>query len=125
MAARHNGGRGAWLLAACLGACAATPAPAGAQAVPDDFQLVARYAPGYSTWRSWKTTITADGKALQEVGRGGRGGGQPFEKKAALSKDDLRALVARVKQAVVPTLRRAVEGKDLSTDHYYPKSFTE
>jgi hypothetical protein len=98
-------------LAAWLGVWLATPAPTFAQPVPDDFKIVARYGPGYSTWRSWTTTISSDGTVLQKVGPGGRGGGEPSEKKLSLSKDDLGALLARVKEADFFKLKEKYRGR--------------
>jgi hypothetical protein len=92
--------RRALLTTAWLGVSLLTLAAADAQPVPDDFKIVARYSPGFSNWRSWTTTIGADGKTLQKVGPGGRGGGgEPAEKKTELSKEDLGALLSRVKEA--------------------------
>jgi hypothetical protein len=78
-------------LVALASASAADP-----PAVPDDFKLVAKYAPGYSNWRSWETTVTADGKVAHHIGRGGRGGGEPMDKDAKLTKEDVAAIYAKV-----------------------------
>jgi hypothetical protein len=64
-------------------------------AVPDDFQIVARYGPGYSPLLAWKTTITADGKVVQDVPR--RGGKESDTKEVKLTKDDVAAIYAKVK----------------------------
>jgi hypothetical protein len=102
--------RSVLLTTACFGLCLSTPAPAAAQPVPDDFKIVARYGPGFSDWRSWTTTITSDGTALQRVGPGGRGGGELSEKKSSLSKDDLKALLSRVKEADFFKLKERYRG---------------
>ncbi len=97
MRTNHSFGRGVFV-AALLAAFVSTPAPVTAQPVPAEFKVVARYAPGFSDWRSWTTTITGDGAALQKIGRGGRGGGEPSEKKSSLTKDDLKALRTRIEE---------------------------
>ena len=66
-------------------------------AIPDDFKIVARCAPGYSDWLSWKTTITADGKVVQAIGV--RGGGEPRIVEAKLMKDDVTKLVGLTQKA--------------------------
>jgi hypothetical protein len=86
------------LLACCAVAGAADqPKPADAPAVPDDFKMVVRFAPGYSDWLSWRYTITADGKVAQEIGPGGRGNPpERKEKETKVSKDEVAALFAKV-----------------------------
>jgi WD40 repeat protein len=111
MTAQQSPWRIVLLVTAWLGACLLTPASAVAQPVPEDFKMVARYGPGFSDWRSWTTSITGDGKALQKVGTGGRGGGEPSEKTASLSKDDLAALVSRVKEADFFKLKGKYRGR--------------
>ncbi|MFO0951877.1 MAG: hypothetical protein U0835_12145 [Isosphaeraceae bacterium] len=37
------------------------------KSVPDDFKVSAQFYPGYSTWKAWKTTITATGEVTQGV----------------------------------------------------------
>jgi hypothetical protein len=71
----------------------------GSPVVPDDFKIVARYGPGYSNWLRWQYTIGADGKVVQDIGPGGRGGGERSQKQAKLSKDAVGALFARVMEA--------------------------
>jgi hypothetical protein len=67
--------------------------------VPEDFRIVARYGPGYSNWLQWEYMITADGKVTQDIGPGGRGGGERSTKETKLSKDDIGALYSKVKEA--------------------------
>jgi hypothetical protein len=81
-----------------VGFSAAAPA-ADPPEVPDDFRIVARYGPGYSNWLRWEYTITADGKVTQDIGPGGRGGGERSTKETKLSKDDIGALYSKVKEA--------------------------
>jgi hypothetical protein len=69
-----------------------------AATVPDDFKLVALFGPGYSDLLPWKTTITADGKVLQNV-YGGRRGGKESKNEAALTKDDVAKLAGLVEKA--------------------------
>jgi hypothetical protein len=111
MTTRRSSRRRLLLVAAWLWAYFLAPASAVAQPVPDDLKIVARYSPGFSEWRSWTTTITSDGQALQKIGRGGRGGGEPAEKKTTLSKDDLGAFLARVKEADFFKLRGKYQGR--------------
>jgi hypothetical protein len=89
--------------------CAAASA-AGAPDTPDDFKLVARYGPGLSPWLRWQYTITADGKVAQDIGPGGRGGGERSEKQTKLSKDAIAALFAKVKGADFFTLKEKYQG---------------
>ncbi len=37
------------------------------ESIPSDFKVIAQYGAGYSDWKSWKYTITADGKVAQEI----------------------------------------------------------
>jgi hypothetical protein len=80
-------------------------------AVPDDFKLMARFAPGYSNWLSWRYTITADGKVAQVIGPGGRGGGERTEKEDKITKEDVVAIVAKVKDADFFKLKEQYKGK--------------
>lgn len=82
----------------------------GSPGAPDDFKIVAQYDPGYSDWLRWQYTITADGKVAQDIGPGGRGGGERFEKQTKLSKDDIGALVAKVKGADFFKLKEQYKG---------------
>jgi Domain of unknown function (DUF6438) len=87
----------------------------GSPGAPDDFKIVARYGPGFSNWLRWQYTITADGKVAQDIGPGGRGGGERSEKQTTLSKDDIEALFAKVKGAEFFNLKEQYKGK--VTDH--------
>lgn len=55
---------GAWSFLAVSIACAllAAPGPKEQAPIPADLKIVAQYGAGYSAWRSWRTSITADGK---------------------------------------------------------------
>src|SRR2546423_1338634 len=86
-----------------------TPTAADAQAVPDDFKIVAQFGPGYSNLKPWKCTITGDGKVLQEVS-GGRGGGEPYEKKFTLTKEEINSLSAKIKEAEFFKLKEGYKG---------------
>jgi hypothetical protein len=77
------------------------PTSAYSQSTSDDFKLVARYGPGYSTWRGWTCTITNDGKALQNVVYGGRGGGEPYDKTFMLPKDAVVLVQPEMEEAPV------------------------
>src|SRR5262245_47943833 len=94
-----------------LAACLAAPAPRPADLIPDDFKIVARYGPGYSDWKGWTFTFTADGKVSQAIGRGGRGGGDPSEKQSTLKKEDVAELLAKVKEAEFFKLKERYAGK--------------
>jgi hypothetical protein len=78
---------------------------------PEDFKIVARYGPGYSNWLRWQYTITADGKVAQDIGPGGRGGGERSEKQTKLSKEELGALFAKVKETDFFKLKEQYKGK--------------
>lgn len=65
---------------------------------PDDFKLVATYSAGFSIWKQWETTITADGQAVQEI-KPGRKGGEEERKTSKLFPDDVEALRKAVKDA--------------------------
>jgi hypothetical protein len=84
--------------------------------VPGDFKLVARYRPGFSDSRPWEYTITADGKVVQEIGRGGNGTEKP-QKQNKLSQEDLGALVTTIKKADFFKLKEHYRGEvtDLPT----------
>jgi hypothetical protein len=47
----------------------------------------------------WKSTLANDGKGVQSVGLMGRGGGEKSEKSFVVSKDDLRAILSKIKDA--------------------------
>jgi hypothetical protein len=36
-------------------------------AIPANFKIFARYYPGMSSWKAWKTTIKSDGGVVQEI----------------------------------------------------------
>jgi hypothetical protein len=76
--------------------------------VPADFKLEAEYLPGFSSSRGWKSTITADGKVLQEIHPGARqteSRPQREEtKNFTLPNEDLKELVATVRESRFHTL---------------------
>jgi hypothetical protein len=82
-----------------VGSLSAVASATGSPRAPDDFKIVARYAPGYSNWLGWRYTITADGNVAQDIGPGGRGGGERSTKQTKLSRNDIDALFAKVKGA--------------------------
>jgi hypothetical protein len=55
--------------------------------VPADFKIVARFYPGFSPLQPWENIITGDGKV------------SGYSKTSKLSEDDLRALLAKIKEA--------------------------
>ena len=84
-----------------------------AKEVPDDFKLVAKYSAGFSVWKQWETTITADGKAIQKI-TPGRKGGENSKKEEKLSKDDLKTLADTIKDADFSALKDSY--RSLATD---------
>src|SRR5437868_6917206 len=77
-------------------ACAllAASGPEDKKPIPHDLKIVAEYGAGYSHLNSWRYTITSDGKVAQEV----------FDiddtkKSSQISRDDLRDLLAKIKEA--------------------------
>jgi hypothetical protein len=65
------------------------------KALPDDFKIVAQYAAGFSTWKSWKATIKGDGKVSQET----FGWPESTMKDLKLSTEDVKDLLAAIKEA--------------------------
>ena len=80
------------LIAVMLLHPAAPAAGADDEKVPEDFRVVAHYYAGYSVLMSWETTITADGKAVQEKPEDER---EP-KKTSRLSPREIRSLVNRI-----------------------------
>ncbi len=70
--------------------------------IPDDFKIVAEYGAGYSDWKSWTATITADGKVKQETVAYPKS----TEKEFKLSPEELKELVAAVKKAEFSDLKK-------------------
>jgi hypothetical protein len=72
--------------------------------MPDDFKIVARYKAGWDAAQPWEYIITADGNVAQKIGPVG-----PertlSEKRTELSKDDVKALFAKVVEMHFFTLR--------------------
>ncbi len=78
--------------------------PEDKQAIPADFKIVAQYGAGYSDWKSWRSTITGEGKVAQE------GFGLiDTKKESKLSGNDLRALLAKIKEADYFALKERYE----------------
>jgi hypothetical protein len=68
------------------------------ESIPSDFQIFARYGAGFSDWKSWEFTITADGKVAQEIYH-------PAEKKTTtLSRNDLLDLSTKFDEVEFDTL---------------------
>lgn len=74
------------------------------KAIPADFKLVAKYDAGYSQWKSWRSTITRDGRVRKEVL-----GDKRTTEEAKLSQDDLSALLAAVEAADFHALKETYE----------------
>jgi hypothetical protein len=81
--------------------------------IPSDFKLVARYYPGYSSWKPWRCTITADGKVTQEV----FGMKTDSKMESRLAAEDVRSLAARVNEAQFFNLKKRYEPKIKVTDN--------
>ena len=81
--------------------------PAQKTPVPTDFKLSARFSPGYSDWKPWKTVITADGTVSQEVEfpRSGSGRGGTTRSTLLLTTNDLQQLVSAVRASSFSTLK--------------------
>jgi hypothetical protein len=90
------------------------PLPAGKpEPIPNDFKILARYSPGFSDWLSWEDTITADGKVAQVVGPLGSSPAKQ-QKQMAMTKRDLSALVARVKEVQFFQLKHRYSNDDVT-----------
>jgi hypothetical protein len=74
-------------------ACSPAPrsVPEDKKAIPADFEIVAEYYPGFSRWKRWETTITADGKVAQVS--------QVSAKESRLTERDLHDLLEKVEEA--------------------------
>ena len=94
------------LLASCLGLVSCS-GPEDVS-VPADFKLEAEYLPGFSNWKGWKSTITADGKVLQEIHPAARQTeNRPQHEEAknfTLTNEDLKELVVTVRESRFYTL---------------------
>lgn len=66
--------------------------------IPSDFKIVARYSAGYSPWKSWEVTISADGTVSQRIIQGGPDF-KDVVKSLTLSQKDLANLLTRIEQA--------------------------
>jgi hypothetical protein len=89
-------------LAGCLGTVGRSDAET--DSVPSDFKLFAQYGPGYSDWKPWKLTITADGKAVQEAYTYPNGKETILRKTLTLTKEELQQFVAKVRDSRFYTL---------------------
>jgi hypothetical protein len=74
--------------------CAA--ARASERTIPSDFYPVAQYGPGYSPWKPWTVTITADGKVVQETYLGS---GRTVKHTLQLTTDQVLRLVERIAES--------------------------
>ena len=100
--------------------CLTVAAPVFAGSVPADFMLVAEYASapsiteqlrGSERWMSWTVTITAEGKAVQEVRLAG-GGDRVARKALTLSPSTLREIRAAQFQRLADRyLRGRIRGR--------------
>jgi len=85
--------------------------------VPQDFELFAQYSAGYSPWKSWRLTISADGSALQEA-YAFRGGNPTRETNYFhLAKTDLKQLATRLDDERFESLAHRYSPKDKITDN--------
>jgi len=72
--------------------------------VPADFKIVAQYGAGYSDWESWRYTISGDGKVAKEVF-----GLKDTKDESRLTKEDLKALIAKVEEVDFFALKESYE----------------
>jgi hypothetical protein len=91
MTNRGSVSRGAFVSLLCASALLAAEDD---KTVPADFKIVAQYGAGYSDWNSWRHTITGDGKVVKEVLTI-----KDTKEESKLSDDDLKALIAKVREA--------------------------
>jgi len=89
-----------------------TPKAQGVEkAIPGDLKIVAQYGAGHSDWRSWKSTITADGQASQEIFDWPESTRKAFK----LSPGDLVDLLDQIDKAEFSKLKERYEAN--ITDH--------
>lgn len=80
---------------------AGTSKKADEKPIPDDFKIVATSFGEFTSWKGWKSTITADGKVSQTIfARPNK-----IEKESKLSPADLRDLLDRVEKAEFSKLK--------------------
>ena len=66
--------------------------------VPDNFKVIAHYAPGYSDWKPWEATITQDGKVSQTTYIFGDNENTEIIKTFSLSEHALTNLIDAIKE---------------------------
>jgi cytochrome c2 len=66
--------------------------------VPEDFEVTARYAPGYSDWKPWTATITRDGKVSQTTLSFGDAAETKTVKTFSLSQSDVADLADSIRE---------------------------
>ncbi len=86
---------------------------AEAQQVPDNFKIIAKYYAGYSVWKQWETAITSDGRVVQDI-HPGRKGGEDSTSKTMLTQEDLKELVAMIQASDFDSLKE--EYRSRATD---------
>jgi hypothetical protein len=89
-----------------LGACGllAATAPREKEPIPGDLRIVAQYYAGYSPWKSWRYTITKDGKVAQEIFDV-----EDTRRESKLTEDDLRDLLSKIGEADFFALKEKYE----------------
>jgi hypothetical protein len=78
--------------------------PEDKEPIPRDLKIVAEYGAGYSHWKSWRYTITRDGKVAQEIYDI-----EDTKKVSQISNDDLKDLLAKIKEADFFALKKRYE----------------
>jgi hypothetical protein len=99
----HDHATGGWKLPLLLGAflLASPSTEAEEKPIPRDLKIVAQYGSGMSRWKSWKCTITADGKVNQGVHHFNN-----TTRVAKLTEDEIRSLLGKIKAADFYILRK-------------------
>ena len=64
-----------------------------------DFKLTAQYGPGFSDWKPWKLTVTADGKVTQDTYTFPKGKQTIEQKSFALTKEEVQQLITKVRDS--------------------------
>ena len=95
---------GLLLFASLLLPTTSTAAESGS--IPSDFKLCAEFRPGYSDWKDWKVTVSADGKAFQETAAPWVGNGAASEKTLTLTTKEVEELVTTVRASKFFTLKK-------------------
>jgi len=76
-----------------------TGTAAESERIPGDFKLYAEFFPGFSDWKAWKVTVTADGKVLQQTTAAWGGDGTVSEKTIRLTEMEVEELLASVRDS--------------------------